>query len=908
MKLLLVVVCCLVATALGTGSGDDLCGDGLFFNQQTQKCEILRDTNPREVAPSLETRDKSLYAVVADDKDVVFEFVTELGAKTTFSIKDLNSELSRTMDYLEHNISTILTELEANRNNAMDNHGSLSDIVASNAVANSNAVSTLQAAVSTNVATAANNKDSLSNMLSSAMSSTALSFAATSGVVSALSIAINQKLEDRSRTTSSQFSSAEAARSDLGEHISNVGSTLTNIFSSKIDQLSTTTLAQGTSLSADMTDLSSTCKTATAEASMAFSAGLQYASTSRSTMFQAISQASSGSISALSKAVSARVSSAEKSIAGSGTTLGTVSNLATSLSSSLSTFKKSVQSCAVKGQAYDETADDCVGELQPDGSSKAASAASCSLLKALNKPSDVYWVNREQVYCEMSGLGEAMGKSATTAFISCTAVRTFFQAKNKEPISGVYYIVPPGQSSAVATHCDLEAYEGDRCRSEVAIMDGKVKCANLNNGDCTVECSGSYAIQNSVKCVGGYLQGTAQCGYFRDELNNYDQWTQSGTSLFGAGFRIPSGNAHIISKQSFNSRPNGVTIEVRLKQIDGHKECTSIQYGRNTGRHHGHNWGQGWWGSFIGYGTDNYRGYNQQRDNTGTGTWRTYRFTRNGNTNKVYQDGVLKYTWTDSRYNSGKVSAGWGCVNTEYDYFAVIEKDLGSTPFASVPAAAPTTFGGAWTLAAKVTSDFEWACPDRGGANCMQSAYKPVRGNLFAPHHQTSWLSLDMTTSSGTGLSLKKDALRSILAAGYKQIRFVFADTDWEPSADGWAAMTSTMASRIFDDNNYAFLNGADFKFNVVTNRKGKSWSAETICWGQDGFRGGYEGGLFMGKKWPSSGLGVCHIWNSDDKSEIQLKSHITQTSGNSWYAGQHGFLNSGALQAVYARLAVFVR
>ena len=77
-----------------------------------------------------------------------------------------------------------------------------------------------------------------------------------------------------------------------------------------------------------------------------------------------------------------------------------------------------------------------------------------------------------------------------------------------------------------------------------------------------------------------------------------------------------------------------------------------------------------------------------------------------------------------------------------------------------------TTSGGGWTLAARVSSDFGWVCPERFGASCFNGSTAPgaaysspaplSNANLFGQIHERSSVGLvnDQLMESGVHLPL----------------------------------------------------------------------------------------------------------------------------------------------------------
>lgn len=73
-----------------------------------------------------------------------------------------------------------------------------------------------------------------------------------------------------------------------------------------------------------------------------------------------------------------------------------------------------------------------------------------------------------------------------------------------------------------------------------------------------------------------------------------------------------------------------------------------------------------------------------------------------------------------------------------------------------------TSAGGGWMLAAKITHDYAWICPERKGSSCYNSEVDPLRSNLFHPSHARDFVDLRITSDENSGVHLKKTILRKI--------------------------------------------------------------------------------------------------------------------------------------------------
>lgn len=73
-----------------------------------------------------------------------------------------------------------------------------------------------------------------------------------------------------------------------------------------------------------------------------------------------------------------------------------------------------------------------------------------------------------------------------------------------------------------------------------------------------------------------------------------------------------------------------------------------------------------------------------------------------------------------------------------------------------------TVAGGGWMLAAKITHDFAWICPEHRGASCFDSKVDPLRANLFHPSHARDFVDLSITNDVNSGVHLKNNLIRKI--------------------------------------------------------------------------------------------------------------------------------------------------
>jgi hypothetical protein len=98
-----------------------------------------------------------------------------------------------------------------------------------------------------------------------------------------------------------------------------------------------------------------------------------------------------------------------------------------------------------------------------------------------------------------------------------------------------------------------------------------------------------------------------------------------------------------------------------------------------------------------------------------------------------------------------------------------------------------TQSNGGWTLIGKITSNFGWACPSSGGANCAGSSDPPAWGNFFDDSHTRS--SVDLTVDpvglTESGVHLPIPDIRELFGAGTQQeLRLTFCDTGFAPKTD----------------------------------------------------------------------------------------------------------------------------
>ncbi|CAB3976745.1 Hypothetical predicted protein [Paramuricea clavata] len=226
-----------------------------------------------------------------------------------------------------------------------------------------------------------------------------------------------------------------------------------------------------------------------------------------------------------------------------------------------------------------------------------------------------------------------------------------------------------------------------------------------------------------------------------------------------------------------------------------------------------------------------------------------------------------------------------------------------------------TTAGGGWMLAAKITHDFAWICPERKGSSCFNSDVNPLRANLFHSSHARDFVDLRITNDENSGVHLKKTLIRKIFESGLQSVRFTFvtANQGWTPSEDAYAAFNREKSNSMFVNKSWVeySLGRMDYTWNVIKHERGGfKFTGSILCWGSNvetSYRF-YEHGLHLG----SAALGnkKCHLAN--DETEIMLKSHYTRVDETgrtaTWDRAQFGFLTSRFLQVPCKRIAIWVR
>lgn len=224
-----------------------------------------------------------------------------------------------------------------------------------------------------------------------------------------------------------------------------------------------------------------------------------------------------------------------------------------------------------------------------------------------------------------------------------------------------------------------------------------------------------------------------------------------------------------------------------------------------------------------------------------------------------------------------------------------------------------TTAGGGWNLVAKITDDYSWVCPSRGGSICLKSSSNPKHGSLFHNIHQRDSIDLSITHDKDAGVHLNNSLIRMLFKNGRQSIRFTFVTKEdgWNPSEDAYAIFHPGRSNTVFVDGTWAAYNlsNMDYTWNIIKHtRRNKKFEGKLICWGNDvmtSYRY-YDHGLHFGS--PASRHKPCLLDNNEN--EIMLKSHYAILNGQQarWDMAQFGFLSAKYLQAENKRIAIWVR
>ena len=226
-----------------------------------------------------------------------------------------------------------------------------------------------------------------------------------------------------------------------------------------------------------------------------------------------------------------------------------------------------------------------------------------------------------------------------------------------------------------------------------------------------------------------------------------------------------------------------------------------------------------------------------------------------------------------------------------------------------------TTAGGGWTLVAKITHDYSWACPENGGQHCLGSSGNPTHANLFHEVHQRDSVDLSISSDADAGVHINNSLIRKIFVGGRQSVRFMFvaAEHGWNPSEDAYAAFNTGQPNSLFQDGTWAkyLKEKVDYTWNVLKHeRQDSKFDGKIICWGnkvQHSYRF-YEHGLHMGS--PAAAYKPCLLDNIG--SEVMLKSHYALVESPPhkprWDHAQFGFLGANLVQETNQRIAIWVR
>eukprot|EP00052_Salpingoeca_macrocollata_P024781 m.223265 g.223265 ORF g.223265 m.223265 type:complete len:332 (-) comp22318_c0_seq7:846-1841(-) len=272
----------------------------------------------------------------------------------------------------------------------------------------------------------------------------------------------------------------------------------------------------------------------------------------------------------------------------------------------------------------------------------------------------------------------------------------------------------------------------------------------------------------------------------------------------------------------------------------------------------------------------------------------------------VYNNGGWVASWSQPSPSEGRVVIGDSCTEVNVDWIKIVKGVHGGSQ--SIPE--NYVFQQPWILAAKITSDFEWVCPDRFGQPCVCTGCPSSRvtpqttADLFSPVHARTALDLSVGAGLETGIHLPLSVLQLAIQKGQGHMRITFYDESWEPIYDGEFVMGNSMKNSIFQPGvNSAYTRGVDYSFSLITDTGPGTFNGNLVCWLTSfGQHGAYESGLFMGQ--PYSASLPCRM--AEDAAHVQLKSHLS-TSDNTFSDEQSSFLSSLHV-AASSRIAIWVR
>ena len=224
-----------------------------------------------------------------------------------------------------------------------------------------------------------------------------------------------------------------------------------------------------------------------------------------------------------------------------------------------------------------------------------------------------------------------------------------------------------------------------------------------------------------------------------------------------------------------------------------------------------------------------------------------------------------------------------------------------------------TTEGGGWTLVARITDEFSWACADKNGDKCVGTVASPLQANFWHKAHSRLSVAPEFVARGlESGVHLPIHVVRKLFASGFNSIRFSFYKSEnltVRPDNDAFAQFFQPY--NYFTNQSSVSDKGTHYTFHVLRHVKPytTTFSGERVCWLPGRTPRIYEGGLFMGTDTESGSTHPCHMNN--DVKIVQLKTHLmafSRTGGPpEWHGGQQSFLRSN-LQVPHKAIQIFVR